>query len=87
MVASRFVFMEWRDLPPGRAFRQAFVDRAPAVSQSNSEEAWAMGQMSPRHKTATLRRKPWGMGRYAGDRLNHPRYRDFAMIPETGFFQ
>jgi hypothetical protein len=21
------------------------------------------------------------------DRLNHPRYRDFAMIPETGFFQ
>jgi len=36
MVASRFVFMEWRDLPPGRAIRQAFVDRAPAVPQSSS---------------------------------------------------
>ncbi len=48
--------------------------------------AWAAGRI-PRHKTATLRRKPRRMGRYAGDRLNHPRYRDFAMIPEADFFQ
>jgi hypothetical protein len=28
-----------------------------------------------------------GEGRYAGDRLNHLRYRDFAMIPAADFLQ
>jgi len=59
MVASRFVFMEWRDLPPGRAIRQAFVDRAPPVTQSSGGAGGVGNGAGARHKTATLRRKPW----------------------------
>jgi hypothetical protein len=39
------------------------------------------------HKTATPGRNPPVWRRYGGDRLNHPRYRDFATIPEAVFFQ
>jgi len=76
--------MEWRDLPPGHGIPQAFVDPALAMSRSGGGRGARGGS---RHKTATLRRKPRGSTSYAGDRLNHPRYRDFAMIPEADFFQ
>jgi len=80
--------MEWCDLPPGHAIPQAFLDPARVVRRSGvGRSRGGAGAALPRHKTATLRRKPLGMGRYAGDRLNHPRYRDFAMIPEADFFQ
>jgi hypothetical protein len=43
-------------------------------------------QVDP-HKTATPRRNPrWTKGN-GRDRLNHPRYRDFATIPVADFLQ
>jgi hypothetical protein len=64
------------------------VDPALAASRSSDGQAAGAAERIPaRHKTATLRRNPRWNRRYGGDRLNHPRYRDFATIPEAAFFQ
>ena len=55
------------------------------MSRSRDGQGWAAVRVR-RHKTATPRRNRRWMRRYGGDRLNHPRYRDFATIPEADFF-
>jgi hypothetical protein len=80
--------MEWRDLPPGRLIPQALVDPAVAASRSSDgQAAWAAGRISLRHKTATPRHNPRWTNCNGGDRVNHPRYRDFATIPVADFLQ
>jgi len=67
--------MEWCDLPPGHAIGQA--------AASDVVHSWWARRVGRGdgvgHKTATPCRKPQKTTRNAGDRLNHPRYRDFAM--------
>jgi hypothetical protein len=80
--------MEWRDLPPGHAIPQAAADgggqcRALVMGKV---PGWRWRGMEG-HKTATLRYNWRWMKRPTGDRLNHPRYRDFAMIPAAAFLQ
>jgi hypothetical protein len=53
----------------------------------DGQGAWAAVARYGRHKTATLRYNWRWMKRPTGDRLNHPRYRDFAMIPAADFLQ
>jgi hypothetical protein len=76
--------MEWCDLPPAGAIRQAFEKIPPTMSPVRGAGGH---RTTARHKTATLGGNPRWTKRYAGDRLNHPRYRDFAMIPAADFLQ
>jgi hypothetical protein len=83
--------MEWRDLPPGHAIPQAAADgggqcRALVMGRW-ARRVGGQGARPGRHKTATLRYNWWWTKRATGDRLNHPRYRDFAMIPVADFLQ
>jgi hypothetical protein len=81
-------FMEWRDLPPGDASPQAAADgggryRALVMGKARGQQAARSG----RHKTATPRHNPRWTNCNGGDRVNHPRYRDFATIPVADFLQ
>jgi len=80
--------MEWCDLPPGRAIRQAAADgrrrcRDLVMGKEDGQRWRGMGD----NQTATPRRNPRWTISSIGDRLNHPRYRDFAMIPVADFLQ
>jgi len=80
--------MECGDLPPGGMIPQAPVDPALALSRSrDGQGAWAAVARYGRRQTATPRHNPRWTISSIGDRLNHPRYRDFAMIPVADFLQ
>jgi hypothetical protein len=76
------IFVERCDLPPSHAIPQAVEKIPPTMSRGADGR-----RTTTRHQTATLGGNPRWTKRYAGDRLNHPRYRDFATIPEAVFFQ
>jgi hypothetical protein len=60
----------------------------PTTSRSrDGQVVWAVGPMRSGTKLQHFGTNPrWMMGS-GGDRLNHPRYRDFATIPVTDFLQ
>ena len=80
--------MEWRDLPPGRPIPQAAATgrrrcRDLVMGRRGGQRWRGMGDAKLQH-LATIR---GGRSRSVGDRVNHPRYRDFAMIPVADFLQ
>jgi len=80
--------MEWRDLPPGRAIPQATaLNRHGCRDLVMGKGAWAGAVGSIRTKLQHLAANLRWTARNGGDRLNHPRYRDFATIPAADFLQ
>jgi hypothetical protein len=80
--------MEWRDLPPGRLIPQAAAlsrrGCRDLVMGRGREQGWRGSiRTKLQHLAANLR---WTACN-GGDRLNHPRYRDFATIPAADFLQ
>jgi len=80
--------MECRDLPPASAIRQA------ALAGGGQCRALVMrktgGQIVAARAAAQNCNTPPQLAADTAstrDRLNHPRYRDFAMIPAAAFFQ
>jgi hypothetical protein len=80
--------MECDDLPPGHAIPQAAADGGGQC------RALVMGNVPGRRwrgmegtKLQHFAVNHGGQGAARGDRLNHPRYRDFALIPVADFFQ
>ena len=85
------IFMEWRDLPPGRLIPQATADgRCRCRDLVMGKGAWSgvgRGRGSIRTKLQHLAANLRWTACNGGDRLNHPRYRDFATIPVADFLQ
>jgi len=83
--------MEWRDLPPGRLIPQAAAPSRrgcrDVVMGKGLGVAWAGRRGSIRTKLQHLAANLRWTACNGGDRLNHPRYRDFATIPAAAFLQ
>jgi hypothetical protein len=78
---------KWINLPPAALIPQATADGRRRCRALVMGKRRGQGRRSIRHQTATPRRNPRWTKCNGGDPNRHPRYRDFATIPDADFLQ